>query len=114
VTSEHGKTRRDELRRLTEDLGEQALSLLRQFTRGQTSTIELQSRLRALESDTVIRQYWDILTSDPQSAPCFEVLQLLSSLDGEMKYQVERYGESSLWDDLTELQNAVQRVRNPG
>jgi hypothetical protein len=59
-------------------------------------------------------RFWDVLTSDPESAPCFEVLQLLSSLESEMDYQIQRYGESSLWDDLTELESAVRRIRKSG
>jgi len=109
VTSETGHTR-NELHRLAKDVGERALILLREFTREQISAIELQTRLRELKSGNIMTQYWDILTSDPQSAPCFEVLQLLSSLEGEMEHQVQSYGESSLWDDMTELQLAVRRV----
>jgi sulfite reductase alpha subunit-like flavoprotein len=111
VTSETEQTKKDELHRLTREVSERALALLRQFKREQLSPSELQTRLRQLEPGDIMTRYWSVLTRDKESAPCFEVLQLLSSLEREMDYQVERYGESSLWDDLTELQSAVQRVR---
>lgn len=106
-----GQARKDELDRLVITVGEQALALFRQFTREQISAMELQARLRELEAGTIMARYWDVLTSDPESVPSFEVLQLLSSLEGEMEYQVQRYGESSLWDDLKELQLAMRRIR---
>ena len=87
-----------------------ALALLRQYTRDEISSTELQTGLRALNTGDIMTRYWDILTSDAQNSPCFEVLQLLSSLDQEMESQLRRYGESSLWDDLTELQTAIQRI----
>jgi hypothetical protein len=92
-------------------VGERALSLLRRFTRDQISSPQLQEGLRDLEVAGIMARHWNTLTRNPQTAPCFHVLQLLNSLDQELDSQLERYGESSLWDDLTELQTAVERVR---
>ena len=100
-----------ELNRLAMTAGEQALALFRQFTREEVSAKELQTRLVGLGTEAIIARHWESLTAGPERVPCFEVLQLLSSLAGELEYQVERYGESSLWDDLTELQAAVRRLR---
>jgi replicative superfamily II helicase len=107
-------TRKEELNHLTTELGERALALFRQFTSEKASAIELQARLRELDTGPIMTRFWDVLTSDMESAPCFEVLQLLSSLESEMDYQIQRYGESSLWDDLTELESAVRRIRKSG
>jgi len=101
---------KDELCRLAADTGKRALTLFREFKREQLSPTELQAGLGQLEPAAVMTQYWDLLSTDPQCTPCFEILQLLSSLEQEMPYQLERYGETSLWDDLTELQSAVQRL----
>lgn len=106
--------KKDELRRLATETGNRALSLFREFKRERLSPTELQAAIRQLEPEAIVTRYWDILSSDPQCTPCFEVLQLLSSLEQEMPYQLERYGETSLWDDLTELQSAVQSIRRPG
>jgi len=111
VTSDSDQPKKDDLRRLATETGNRALALFREFKREQLSPTELQAALRQLEPAAIMTRYWDILSSDPQCAPCFEVLQLLSSLEQEMPYQMDRYGETSLWDDLTELQSAVQRIR---
>lgn len=103
--------RREELDRLALQIGDQALGLFRQFTREEISATELGIRLQELEAGAVMARYWDVLTREPASAPCFVVLQLVNSLAQDMPYQVQRYGESSLWDDLKELQLATRRIR---
>ena len=108
---QHGNSGEGELNHLTMAAGEQALALFRQFTREEISAKELQTELVGLGTEGIIARHWESLTADPERTPCFEVLQLLNSLAGELEYQVERYGESSLWDDLNELQTAVRRLR---
>lgn len=108
------QTKKDELRRLATETGNRALALFREFKRERLSPAELQAGLRQLDTAGIMTQYWEILSNDPQCAPCFEILQLLSSLEQEMPYQLDRYGETSLWDDLTELQSAVKRVGREG
>jgi len=110
VTSDSDQSKKDGLRRLATETGNRALALFREFKREQLSPTQLQAALRQLEPTAIMTRYWDILSSDPQCTPCFEILQLLSSLEQEMPYQLERYGETSLWDDLIELKSAVQRV----
>lgn len=111
MTAQAEQNRQGELSCLATEVGERALDAFRQFTREQISAAELQARLRELEAGSIMASYWDLLTSSPENVPCFEILQLLDSLGGEMEYQVERYGESSLWDDLEELQRALRRIR---
>jgi len=111
LATEAGTNGNDELLCHTIELGERALALFRQFTREQIAATELQTGLRQLDTASIMSRHWDVLTREPECVPCLEVLQLLTSLAGEMEHQVERYGESSLWDDLDELQGAVRRVK---
>ena len=104
------ETEKAELTRLAREAGEQAVALFRQFTKEQITPAELRVRLCGLEVNAIMARHWDLLTAERDTTPCFELLQLLSSLAAEMDHQIERYGENSLWDDLRELQGAVRRI----
>ncbi|MBU0610117.1 MAG: hypothetical protein KKI08_19685 [Armatimonadetes bacterium] len=103
--------RREELRRRTEAVGDGAWSLLRQFTRQEIGPGEVQEGLRALGAEAIMSSYWDVLTTEADSAGCHEVLQIISSLAADLEHQVRTYGETSLWDDREQLKHALRRLR---
>ena len=112
MTAAPDRTTNDELTALTTDVGEQALALLRAFIREQLPQAELQQSLRELNAGQVMARHWGVLTTDPARADGLGVLQLVNSLEDNIEGQVQCYGESSLWDDLKELQTGLRRIRH--
>ena len=101
----------EELNRRVMAMADQALELLRRFGREQISADELVAVLPELAAQATLAQYWQQLTEEPGLGACFEVLQLLSSLESEAGYQMLRYGPTSLHDDFRELSLAVARLQ---
>lgn len=102
---------RAELTRQVLAMGTQALDLLRRFGREQISAEELVTRLPELGARSVLAEYWGLLIGEPAYAACFEVLQLLSTLESEIGYQLLHYGPTSLFEDFKELELAVKRLK---
>ncbi len=101
----------EELTRQALAMGTQALDLLRRFGREQISADELVACLLELGARSTLAEYWDLLIGEPALAACFEVLQLLSTLESEIDYQLLRYGPTSLYEDYKELELAVRRLK---
>jgi len=101
----------EDLSRRVLAMGTRALELLGSFGREQISPDELVATLPELAANATLAQYWEQLTVEPGLAACFEVLQLLSSLESEAGYQMQRYGPSSLHEDFRELSLAVARLQ---
>lgn len=92
-------------------IGSQALEWLGKFGREQMTLEALEQSLTHLGAEALLAQYWDRLLQEPALAPCLEVLQLLSSLETELHYQVLKYGPTSLFEDYKELELALARLR---
>ena len=101
----------EELNRRVLAMATQMLDLLRTFGREQITADELVAALPEFAAQATLAQYWQQLTEEPGLAACFEVLQLLSSLESEAGYQMLRYGPTSLHDDFRELTLAVARLQ---
>lgn len=92
-------------------IGSQALEWLGKFGREQITLEELEQAITHLGAEALLAQNWSRLLQEPALAPCLEVLQLLSSLETELHYQVLRYGPTSLFEDYKELELALARLR---
>lgn len=92
-------------------IGSQALEWLGKFGREQITLEELEQAITHLGAEALLAQNWSRLLQEPALAPCLEVLQLLSSLETELHYQVLKYGPTSLFEDYKELELALVRLR---
>jgi hypothetical protein len=91
-------------------IGTGALDLLRRFGLEQMSAEELIEQLPALGAGAALAEYWPQLTGDRDLAAGLAVLQLVSTLETEARYQLLRYGPTSLHEDFRELSLAVKRI----
>ncbi len=99
------------LHRQVLQLGSRVLEWLRRFGCEQMTVEELEKALQGLGAQALLARYWSRLMEDPGLSACLEVLQLLSSLETEFRYQLLRYGVTSLYEDYTELEGALARLR---
>jgi len=111
ITTDTAEASHEELNRRVLAMATQVLELLRSFGREQITANELVATLPEIAARSALAQHWERLTAEPALSPCFEVLQLLSSLESEADYQMLRYGPPSLHDDFRELSLAVARLR---
>lgn len=91
-------------------LGSQVLEWLERYGREQINLNELITYLKNLGARAILIKYWNNLVKEPGLAPCLEVLQLLSSLEEEIDFQLSSYGFNSLYEDYVELKQALTRL----
>ena len=111
ITTKTTQAGNEDLSRRVLAMGAKALELLSSFGREQISSDELVATLPELAAKATLAQYWEQLTVEPGLEACFEVLQLLSSLESEADYQMLRYGPTSLHEDFRELSQAIARLQ---
>ena len=100
-----------ELRSQALSMGLRTLDVLRRFGLNQVDEGEVLEWLSGLGAREALAERWSQLLADPESGACFETLQLLASLEGEARYQLLRYGPTSLFEDYKELERLVARLR---
>lgn len=111
IITENTQSINENLNRRVLAMADKAMELLRSFGCEQVSSEQLVAALPELAAKTTLAQYWEQLTMEPSLAACFEVLQLLGTLETEVAYQVQRYGPTSLHEDFRELKLAVARLQ---
>jgi hypothetical protein len=93
------------------DLGFRAMEVIREFGRGKIGVETFVSLMKSLPAEELLSQYWHVFMSDPKSAPCMEILQIIATLAKDSEYQLHNYGTASFLEDLQEL---MQRVKALG
>jgi len=64
--------------------------------------------LREINATAILDKYADRVTADPEYVQLFNLLMLVSSLEGQLDYQIREYGLDSLKDDLEEINTSLR------
>jgi hypothetical protein len=66
--------------------------------------------LQEINASSILSKYADRVTANSEYVQLFNLLALVSSLEGQLDYQLEEYGIDSLKDDLEEINTSLRSV----
>ena len=66
--------------------------------------------LQEINASSLLNKYVDRITANPEYAQLMNLLALVSSLEGQLDYQIQEYGIDSLKDDLEEINTSLRSV----
>ena len=66
--------------------------------------------LKEVNASGLLDKYADRVTASPEYVHLFNLLILVSSLQGQLDFQIREYGIDSLKDDLAEINTSLQSV----
>jgi hypothetical protein len=66
--------------------------------------------LGEINASAILDKYADRVTANPDYVQLFNLLVLVSSLEGQLDYQITEYGMDSLKDDLDEINTSLRLV----
>jgi len=66
--------------------------------------------LQEINASSLLSKYVDRITANPEYVQLFNLLALVSSLEGQLDYQLQEYGIDSLKDDLEEINTSLRSV----
>ena len=66
--------------------------------------------LQEINASSLLNKYVDRITVNPEYAQLMNLLALVSSLEGQLDYQIQEYGIDSLKDDLDEINTSLRSV----
>jgi hypothetical protein len=66
--------------------------------------------LGEINAAALLDKYADRVTANPEYVQLFNLLILVSSLQGQLDFQIREYGIDSLKDDLAEINTSLQSV----
>ena len=66
--------------------------------------------LGEINAVALLDKYADRVTANPEYVQLFNLLVLVSSLQGQLEYQIREYGIDSVKDDLEEINSSLRSV----
>jgi hypothetical protein len=66
--------------------------------------------LQEINASALLSTYGDRVTANPEYVQLFNLLALVSSLEGQLEFQIQEYGIDSLKDDLEEINTSLRSV----
>jgi hypothetical protein len=93
-------------------MGMRAAILLKGVLVKKVNRETLEWGLGEIHATTLINKYADTLRANPEYTQLFNLLALVSSLEGQLDYQIQEYGIDSLKDDLDEINTSLRAVGN--
>jgi len=66
--------------------------------------------LQEINASSLLNKYVDRISTNPEYAQLMNLLALVSSLEGQLDYQIQEYGIDSLKDDLDEINTSLRSV----
>ena len=100
-------------REMVEDItrvGMRAAILLKGVIIREVNRETLEWGLGEINASAILDKYADRVTSNPEYVQLFNLLVLVSSLEGQLDYQIQEYGMDSLKDDLDEINTNLRLV----
>jgi hypothetical protein len=100
-------------REMVEDItrvGMRAAILLKGVIIREVNRETLEWGLGEINASALLDKYADRVTANPEYVQLFNLLVLVSSLEGQLDYQITEYGMDSLKDDLDEINTSLRLV----
>ena len=100
-------------REMIEDItrvGMRAAILLKGVIIREVNRETLEWGLGEINASAILDKYADRVTANPDYVQLFNLLVLVSSLEGQLDYQITEYGMDSLKDDLEEINTSLRLV----
>jgi hypothetical protein len=91
-------------------MGIRAAILLKGVMVKEVNRETLEWGLGEINASTLLDKYADRVTSNPEYVHLFNLLVLVSSLEGQLDFQISEYGIDSLKDDLEEINTSLRLV----
>jgi hypothetical protein len=66
--------------------------------------------LGEINASALLDKYANRITADPEYVQLFNLLMLVSSLQGQLDFQIQEYGIDSVRDDLEEINASLRLV----
>ena len=100
-------------REMVEDItrmGLRAAILLKGVMIKEVNRETLEWGLGEINASALLEKYGNRVTANPDYVELFNLLVLVSSLEGQLDYQIQEYGIDSLKDDLEEINAGLRLV----
>ena len=91
-------------------LGMRAAVLLRGVMVKKVDREILEWGLKELRPSELMEKYFPRLVEKPEYVHLLNILHLVSSLEGQLDFQIQEYGLDSVKDDLQEINVSLQQV----
>jgi hypothetical protein len=91
-------------------VGMRAAILLKGVIIREVNRETLEWGLGEINASAILDKYADRVTANPEYVQLFNLLVLVSSLEGQLDYQIQEYGMDSLKDDLDEINTSLRLV----
>jgi hypothetical protein len=91
-------------------MGMRAAIILKGVILKEVNRETLEWGLGEINASALLDKYADRVTSNPEYVQLFNLLMLVSSLEGQLDYQISEYGIDSLKDDLDEMNASLRLV----
>ncbi len=103
------QTDQDMLKDITR-MGLQTSILLRGVMVRKVDEKTLKWGLKKLSPDDLMEKYFHRLVTRPDDVCLLNILHLVSSLKGQLEFQIQEYGLDSLKDDLHEINASLDQI----
>lgn len=91
-------------------MGMRAAILLKGVIIKEVNRETLEWGLGEINASALLDKYADRVTVNPEYVQLFNLLVLVSSLEGQLDFQISEYGIDSLKDDLDEINTSLRLV----
>jgi len=91
-------------------MGMRAAILLKVVMIREVNRETLEWGLGEINASALLDKYADRVTVNPEYVQLFNLLVLVSSLEGQLDFQISEYGMDSLKDDLDEINTSLRLV----
>jgi hypothetical protein len=91
-------------------MGMRAAILLKGVLIKEVNQETLEWGLGEINASALLDKYADRVTANPEYVQLFNLLVLVSSLEGQLDFQLREYGIDSLKDDLEEINTSLRLV----
>jgi hypothetical protein len=91
-------------------MGMRAAILLKGVIIKEVNRETLEWGLSEINASALLDKYADRVTVNPEYVQLFNLLVLVSSLEGQLDFQISEYGMDSLKDDLDEINTSLRLV----
>jgi hypothetical protein len=91
-------------------MGMRAAILLKGVMIREVNRETLEWGLGEIKASALLEKYGNRVTANPEYVQLFNLLVLVSSLEGQLDYQISEYGIDSLKDDLEEINTSLRLI----
>jgi hypothetical protein len=91
-------------------MGMRAAILLKGVLVKKVNRETLEWGLQEINASSLLNKYVETLRANPEYVHLFNLLALVSSLEGQLDFQIREYGIDSLKDDLEEINTSLRLV----